>query len=281
VNPEVPCSNYRATVVSDTTVPPPPSCADPVGPSCEQPDSTYPVDGIGLYLRNGVFCGNPATASDYVNSYQADEIAPVPGESFSISCLEVAIANFDGENSFQIQLWDDTDGGAPTGFGADLIALSDQLCVQSAGPGMYSVPLPSPVEVAAGSTLCISMSHGTGNGNSVITYGMTIDPDSAPGQDLRPWTTYLNMPTCGLAFQSVDAVGFTGYDWDVQINFGGDVSLPCPTDLDEDGDTDFNDILIVLSNWGTDGAAGGDSDENGTVDFNDLILLLSAFGPCP
>ena len=281
--PVVPCSNYRATVVSDTSVEPPASCDDPVGTSCDQPDSTYPVDGIGLYVRNGVFCGNPTAApgGDYINSYQADEIAPVPGEPFTISCLEVAIANFDGENAIQIQIWDDTDGGDPTGYNVDLSPLTDQLCVLSdAGPGMYSVPLPSPVEVAAGSTLCISMSHTEGNGNSVITYGMT--QDYVPGVDSRPWTTYLFNPACGdTGFTSVDALGFTGLDWDLQINFGGEVSLPCPTDLDNDGDTDFNDILLVLSNWGTDGAAGGDADENGTVDFNDLILLLSAFGPCP
>ena len=52
----------------------------------------------------------------------------------------------------------------------------------------------------------------------------------------------------------------------------------CPTDLDNDGDTDFNDILIVLSNFGSD---GGDADDDGDVDFNDLITLLSAFGLCP
>ena len=51
--------------------------------------------------------------------------------------------------------------------------------------------------------------------------------------------------------------------------------------LDGDGDTDFNDILLVLSNFGSDGSAGGDADEDGDVDFNDLITLLSAFGPCP
>ena len=49
----------------------------------------------------------------------------------------------------------------------------------------------------------------------------------------------------------------------------------CPTDLDNDGDTDFNDILIVLSNFGSDGSDGGDADDDGDVDFNDLITLLS------
>ena len=43
--------------------------------------------------------------------------------------------------------------------------------------------------------------------------------------------------------------------------------------------TRINDILIVLSNFGSDGSAGGA--DHGDVDFNDLITLLSAFGPCP
>ena len=79
---------------------------------------------------------------------------------------------------------------------------------------------------------------------------------------------------------SYDDIGFLGIDWGLELYFGGDV-LPCPTDLDDDGDMDFNDILIVLSNFGSDGSAGGDADEDGDVDFNDLITLLSAFGPAP
>ena len=59
------------------------------------------------------------------------------------------------------------------------------------------------------------------------------------------------------------------------------VSMIILIDLNNDGDTDFNDILIVLSNFGSDGSGGGDADDDGDVDFNDLITLLSAFGPCP
>ena len=94
--------------------------------------------------------------------------------------------------------------------------------------------------------------------------------------------THILSAACGLTtFLSLDDIGFPGSDWGVELYFGGDVSLPCPTDLDADGDTDFNDILIVLSNFGSDGSAGGDADSDGDVDFNDLINLLSAFGPCP
>ncbi len=53
----------------------------------------------------------------------------------------------------------------------------------------------------------------------------------------------------------------------------------CPEDVDENGSVDFNDILAVLSAWGTDDAAA-DVDESGSVDFNDVLALLSAWGSC-
>lgn len=53
----------------------------------------------------------------------------------------------------------------------------------------------------------------------------------------------------------------------------------CPEDVDENGSVDFNDLLAVLSAWGTDDAAA-DVDESGSVDFADVLALLSAWGSC-
>ena len=53
-------------------------------------------------------------------------------------------------------------------------------------------------------------------------------------------------------------------------------SCACPTDLDGNGETGF-DIVVLLSAWGTpDGDVNGD----GVTEFQDLIVLLSAFGDC-
>lgn len=54
-------------------------------------------------------------------------------------------------------------------------------------------------------------------------------------------------------------------------------ALACPTDLDGDGSTGFNDLLAVLAGWGT---PDGDVDGNGNTDFQDLTVLLSSYGDC-
>lgn len=56
--------------------------------------------------------------------------------------------------------------------------------------------------------------------------------------------------------------------------------LPCPGDLDGDGDVGFNDVLDLLSAWGPCAGCAADIDGSGTVDFSDLLTLLSAWGPC-
>ncbi|MDY7109555.1 MAG: choice-of-anchor Q domain-containing protein [Planctomycetota bacterium] len=56
---------------------------------------------------------------------------------------------------------------------------------------------------------------------------------------------------------------------------------PCPGDFDDNGRVDAADLLILLGQWGTDGAFGGDVDRDGDVDTVDLLALLGAWGECP
>jgi len=58
---------------------------------------------------------------------------------------------------------------------------------------------------------------------------------------------------------------------------------PCPGDLDGDGDTDLDDLTILLGDFGcTGGGCTGDVDGDGDTDLDDLTVLLQAFGtPCP
>ncbi|MFG0258318.1 MAG: hypothetical protein ACF8GE_10490 [Phycisphaerales bacterium JB043] len=54
---------------------------------------------------------------------------------------------------------------------------------------------------------------------------------------------------------------------------------PCPTDLDNDGDTDGSDLGLFLGNWGNPGST--DLNNDGTTDGADLGLFLGNWGPCP
>ncbi|MBG83199.1 MAG: hypothetical protein CMJ40_01485 [Phycisphaerae bacterium] len=50
---------------------------------------------------------------------------------------------------------------------------------------------------------------------------------------------------------------------------------PCPGDLTGDGVIGVNDVLQLISAWGT---PDGDVDGNGTTDVNDVLQLISLFG---
>lgn len=53
----------------------------------------------------------------------------------------------------------------------------------------------------------------------------------------------------------------------------------CPTDVNQDGQTDFSDVLFVLSFWGSS-TPDADLNQDGEVGFEDLLLLLTSWGPC-
>ena len=55
----------------------------------------------------------------------------------------------------------------------------------------------------------------------------------------------------------------------------------CPADATGDNAVDVNDVLYVISVWGTSDPAG-DLDDDGTVAVNDILMLLDAYGDeCP
>ena len=57
------------------------------------------------------------------------------------------------------------------------------------------------------------------------------------------------------------------------------VNQPCEGELTGDSEIGGEDLLVVLSKWGSDDAVG-DIDGNGIVDAEDLLILLGNWGPC-
>jgi hypothetical protein len=59
--------------------------------------------------------------------------------------------------------------------------------------------------------------------------------------------------------------------------------LPCPGDLDQNGEVDASDLGLLIAAWNTDGSIfeGSDINGDGIVSAADLGLLIGAWGPCP
>lgn len=52
----------------------------------------------------------------------------------------------------------------------------------------------------------------------------------------------------------------------------------CPSDINDDGTTNVDDLLVCLNGWGTD---SGDVTDDGLTNINDLLTIIEAWGDCP
>ncbi|MHC4219712.1 MAG: hypothetical protein ACYSU7_14825 [Planctomycetota bacterium] len=57
--------------------------------------------------------------------------------------------------------------------------------------------------------------------------------------------------------------------------------VPCPWDLNGDGDVGINDFLGLLAAWGPNPGHPADFDGDGNVGITDFLELLANWGPCP
>jgi hypothetical protein len=56
--------------------------------------------------------------------------------------------------------------------------------------------------------------------------------------------------------------------------------LPCPSDINQSGETNGADLGILLAAWGDQPQPGLDLDGDGDVNGADLGILLAGWGPC-
>ena len=59
-----------------------------------------------------------------------------------------------------------------------------------------------------------------------------------------------------------------------------EVLIPCPADVNGDGDVDVADTLILVADWGS-GSWNRDINGDGVVDVADVNMLIAAWGVCP
>ena len=80
-----------------------------------------------------------------------------------------------------------------------------------------------------------------------------------------------------------DAGDLTGGDFLLRGGFWQPVSGcgPCPTDTNDDGNTNSADLAELLADWGAIPLGNClDSDQDGDIDSADLAELLAAWGVC-
>ncbi len=59
-----------------------------------------------------------------------------------------------------------------------------------------------------------------------------------------------------------------------------DLGIPCPGDINDDGEVGIDDLLALIGAWDTNDP-DADLNNDGIVDIEDLLLLISSFGACP
>ena len=119
----------------------------------------------------------------------------------------------------------------------------------------------------------------------------TFTSNSASSQPAAGCTTSSSSPTltdCTLCSNTPNQIGGP---WDddgsncvtTSCDDCGPPPLPCPGDLDQNGEVDASDLGLLIAAWNTDGSIveGSDINGDGTVSAADLGLLIGAWGVCP
>ncbi|MCH2144807.1 MAG: dockerin type I repeat-containing protein, partial [Phycisphaerales bacterium] len=107
----------------------------------------------------------------------------------------------------------------------------------------------------------------------------------ASGGDLAVVATTIcgNAPDQVVGERSVDAASCVTdecIDADENGIPDGCEGVPCPGDIDGDGEVNGADLSLVLGEWSTSNPTS-DINGDGTVDGADLALILGEWGPCP
>ena len=117
--------------------------------------------------------------------------------------------------------------------------------------------------ISMGNTVQVVDNHVNGSGGKEVIYvrSLIIEPGSNfDAQETTVWAEeIINEGTFEGDVNEIDPV------------------IPCEGNLNDDDVVNINDLLIILSAWGT---ADGDVNDDGNTDINDILVVLGNWGPC-
>lgn len=119
--------------------------------------------------------------------------------------------------------------------------------------------------------------------------GCIFPQDQVTGFDILFVDILIDVPADAVAGSEIPVTltnafisDYTFVPYDVEVIPGKIIvtSNSCDEDIDGDGMVDFNDLLAVISAWGTCEGCNADVNNDLSVDLSDLLTVLASWGPC-
>lgn len=239
------------------------------------------VNGASIICGGGI--GDPENR--FCRSYDLSACSAA-GNNILVSCVSFAVEfNTVAGYVVEVNIYEDTDGGAPTAPGGDLLLLGTTTVVIP----VIDTDTPEAdthfqanfdldggaVEVPANAIMVVEL-HLPERATGIMSPGV-----NNTGEDE---ISYLLAPACGIStYEAVGALGFPG----AMLIQTVDATLveavePCPGDCaDQDGTIGVADLLMVLTTWGQPGQSCNVEGIADTVDVGDLLVILTNWGLCP
>ncbi len=250
-------------------------------------------------LASNVACagGGLTTANQFARSFNLG-VGPTAGSDYKLTCVEFGIRNTGDPLVGTINIYADTNGGAPTSPTTDLALIASRQYTHLAGTP--AIPTLATITTAFDPPLCIPA-------GTVLV--VEIDIPASPNGSARiagntagtTGVTFFRSAPCGINdYIDPATINFPLTNWAMLIRGSIDcVDAPsCPFDQagagengdQPDGVVDGADLGALLSAWGACGAicpwdlaGGGENGDqpDGSVDGADLGALLAVWGVCP
>ncbi len=194
--------------------------------------------------------------------------------AFDVTSVDIGIEVVQfNDYPFEINLYDDLDGGEPHLADLVLLGSASAVALQDSAPLIMNIPVTG--QVPASGTVVVEFHYPD---------GQELDPPAGmwPGSNGFGQTgpSYIRADDCGI-YEPTDLSDiFTPIHLVMNV-YGVSAKCACSWDLDGDANVGILDLLALLAAWGTDPGGPPDFDGDGTVGILDLLTLLANWGPCP
>ena len=196
------------------------------------------------------------------------------GREVTISCVSYGAFNDGGQTNGNIQLWRDTNGGAPTLPNDDLELLgTGNITIIGLEQEVIFDP---PIVIPADTNLVVTMHAGWSDGY------LSVGGNNSPSASQTWYRDYQGF--CSNTFTDVSVLGYPNFAWVTELAIELSAT-PCPADFNNDGIVDGADLGVLISSWGPcsppPASCVADITGNGIVEGGDLGLLIASWGQCP